>query len=170
MDTRSTLIAVTICSIIFLSSCKKDSKTETGDEFPDEMHAVWQEEGWDDGDELGLYFTSKMMAIWDYAGDEYDQGEDCYYNWEAGELISYEGNNYRIRLIDFFFDDLEELTVNIRVDGDRMIIIDPEEEDSEQEYSRDSRSIEDLTPECSDDQFKRNSEELKRKFQTFLTN
>ncbi|MEX0723312.1 MAG: hypothetical protein WD357_08865 [Gracilimonas sp.] len=169
MNTRSTLIAITILPLIFLISCKKDSKSDTGDEFPQEMRAVWQEEGWDDGDEIGLYFNTKTMGAWDYAGDEYDQGENCYYNWEAGELISYEGNNYRIRLVDFFSDDIEELTVNIRVDGNMMTIIDPEGEDSEQEYSRDSRSIDDLTPECSD-QFKISTDELKRKFQTLFSN
>lgn len=170
MKIRSIIIAITIMPLAFMVSCKKDSGDSSGNEFPQEMRDVWQEEGWDDGDEIGLYITSNTMGYWDYMGDEYDQGEDCYYDYEVGELISYEGNNFRMNLENFFSEESEEVTIRINVDGNILTMSDPVEgDDYTEEYSRDSRSVSNLTPVCSGN-FKANPEEMKRKFQTLLSN
>lgn len=170
MKIRSIITAITILPLIFLMSCKKDSGDSSGDEFPQEMRDVWQEEGWDDGDELGIYFTNNTMGYWDYMGDEYDQGEDCYFNWEFADLVSYEGNNFRLRIDDLFSEgESEEGTVTIIVDGD-ILTMSEESEDYEDEYSRDSRSVNDLTPECNTSTNKVNAEETKSKFQMLFSN
>lgn len=169
MKIRSITIAITIIPLIFLMSCKKDSGDSSGDEFPQEMRGVWQEEGWDDGDELGIYFTSNTMGYWDYMGDEYDQGDDCYINWEFAELISYEGDNFRMTIMDFFSEGEEEGTVRIIVDGDILTMSEESDNEYIEEYSRDSRSVSNLTPECSESA-KVNSDEMKHKFQMFLSN
>lgn len=169
MKIRSITIAITIIPLIFLMSCKKDSGDSSGDEFPQEMRGVWQEEGWDDGDELGLYFNSKTMGFWDYMGDEYDEGDDCYFNWEFAELISYEGDNFRMTIMDLFSDGEEEGTVRIIVDGDILTMSEEGDDEFTEEYSRDSRSVSNLTPECSESA-KINPDEMKRKFQMLLSN
>jgi|AntRauTorcE11897_2_1112592.scaffolds.fasta_scaffold01331_10 hypothetical protein len=169
MNIRRTFIAITILPLIFIISCKKDSNDNSGDEFPQEMRSVWQEEGWDDGDELGIYFTNNTMGSWDYMGDEYDEGDDCYYNWEVGELISYEGSNFRINMSSFFSEESEEATVSITVDGNLLSMSEPGDNDFTEEYSKDNRSVSNLTPKCSDSP-KLKSDEMRDKVRMLFSN
>lgn len=168
MKIRIITIAVTMLPLMFLMSCKKDSGDSSGDEFPQEMRDVWQEEGWGDGDELGIYFTKNTIGFWDYMGDEYDNGEDCYSNSEYVELISYEGDNFRLRQNSDFSDTQEEATVKITVNGNTLMMSYPDDGNGDytEEYSRDSR---DLTPECGGS-FKVNPEKMKQKINRILAN
>lgn len=158
-------ISIVLFTFLIMASCKDDSN-ESGGTFPDNIQGVWQEEGWDDGDELGIYFTSNEFGYWDYMGDAYDEGEDCYWNGIVAELISRDGDNYRMRATGEWADEEdEEGIINLKVSGDMLTVTypdDEEDEDYEEIYSKDSRSVGDLTPECS---FKSKSSPNADKFQ-----
>jgi hypothetical protein len=109
------------------------------------------------------------MGSWDYMGDEYDEGDDCYYNWEVGELISYEGSNFRINMSSFFSEESEEATVSITVDGNLLSMSEPGDNDFTEEYSKDNRSVSNLTPKCSDSP-KLKSDEMRDKVRMLFSN
>ncbi|MDR9416164.1 MAG: hypothetical protein RI564_07765 [Gracilimonas sp.] len=143
------LILILIIISIVNISCKNNDE-ETGDTFPEFLHAVWQDEEFDDGDEIGIYFTEKKIFSWDYDGDSFDEGDDCYFVFEIGEIISYTGDKYRFKVNDLFSDEEEEITVIIKVNGNTMTISDPDEDEDSTPYSKDSRDILDLEPKCSE--------------------
>lgn len=143
-------------SISLLSSCKdsKDEK-ETGTEFPTEFQKVWQDDEYIlEGDEIGIYFTDTEVVFWDYDGDEYDQGEDCFYIFEAGTLISYEGDNYTVSIIDPETQEQEQINAEITISNGKLIIDDPEESEPIT-HTDTGDSISDLSPVCSDQAAKR---------------
>lgn len=145
------IFLLALFSFLIMVSCKDDSK-DSGGTFPDNIQGVWQEEGWDDGDELGVYFSSKEMGYWDYFGDEYDDLEHCYSNYVLGELVSRDGDNYRIKASAEWVQEGEddEGIITIKVEDDMLTMSYPEDDgDYEELYSRDSRSVSSMTPECS---------------------
>lgn len=137
---------VFLALMVLLVSCNNnnDSSEETGDTFPEELQRVWQDRTDDDGDELGIYFDETSLYLWDYFGDSFDEGEDCYETFLTGELISYEGDIYRIRSV---FNN-QEISARIEVDGDDLTISDPGEGGDVSNFSADERSVEDLSPVC----------------------
>lgn len=145
MNTRRLIgLCVVVCMLSISCNNNSDSSEETGDQFPDELQRVWQDATEDDGDELGVYFDDTSLYLWDYFGDSFDQGEDCYETFKTGDLISYEGDIYRIRSI---FNN-QEITARIVVDGDNMTVSDPGEGGDSSNFTADSRSVSELTPVC----------------------
>ena len=67
---------IAVCACV-LSSCKdKNDGVETGNEFPTEFQKVWQEDEFAaEGDEIGVHFTDNKVIVWDYDGDNFDEGE-----------------------------------------------------------------------------------------------
>ena len=143
MKSQKPILLLILVTTLATFSCKKKDKVETGTNFPEFLHAVWQIEGFGDGDETGIYFNSDSLGIWDYDGDDFDQGEDCYYAFYAAVIVSYKGDEYRIK----YYDNSEE-TITIEVEDDLITI--GSEEDGETTFSKDSRTVSGLTPLCSD--------------------
>lgn len=143
-------VSIVLLTAFIMISCKDDSG-DSGGTFPGSIWGVWQEEGSDEGDEIGIYFTDKDMGSWDYFGDEYDQGDDCYSNYVIGSLVSRNGDNYRIKFDEMWIGEGEndEGVVTIRVNGDMLTLTGPDTEDYEVTYSKDSRSVSSMTQECS---------------------
>jgi hypothetical protein len=140
-------------------SCKKDNDDDSGGSFPDSFQKVWQEEIFDDGDEIGVYFTDDKLFLWDYLGDAFDDFDDCYINEELGTLVGVDGDIYTIRTIDFFSGEEEDVAGRIIVDGDTLRVTDIED-GFETPYSDTGMAVSALTPECS---FKVSEEMLSKK-------
>ncbi len=139
-----------LCLIIVTGlSCKNnDDDDDSGGSFPESFQKVWQEEVFDDGDEIGVYFTDDKLFFWDYFGDSFDQGDDCYINEEIGTIVSVDGDVYTIRVRDFFSDETEDVPARIVVQGDTLRFTDIAD-DFETPYSDTGMSSSDLTPECT---------------------
>lgn len=147
-----------------LTGCKDSNDVASGDTFPENMQGVWQsisysETGSDgstfessfeeDGDVLGIYFTEDRIGFWDYDGDEFDQGEDCYFADTAAVLISFEGSTFRVT--DLFEGARGEF--NINVEGSEMTLTGTDEFDGvtydySETFSRYDKTISQLTPKC----------------------
>jgi hypothetical protein len=159
MDKVLTKIIILLSlSCVLLISCK-DSKSkeeeEIGTEFPAEFQKVWQDdESILEGDELGIYFTDTKIVFWDYDGDDFDQGDDCFYVFEAGTLVSYEGDNYTVSIIDPETQGQEQISAEITINNGKLIIDDPEESEPIT-HTDTGDSISDLSPVCSDQAAKR---------------
>ena len=164
------LLLLALVSSTILISCKDSKKEDSGDEFPEFLHFVWQDEEFDDGDELGVYFSADSIGSWDYFGDEYDQGEDCYFAMFVAEIVSYKGDEYRIRYNEEYVfpgENLEE-TIDLEVDGNELTVT--AEVDGQTiivPYSKDSRTVSDFTPICEELSFKAKAE-LESKRQKIL--
>ena len=61
---------------------------------------------------------------WDYDGDDFDQGEDCYFAGITGTLLEADGDVYTIRAFDPFSGETEDAEVRITVDGDTLRTVD----------------------------------------------
>lgn len=137
-----------ILLLLLTISCKDKSSTETGTTFPESFQFVWQDESFDDGDELGVYFTDTGIYFWDYFGDSYDQGPDCYAVLLVIEIVSYEGDVYTVEFIDPDTGTRETETVDIQI-RDGLLIVG--EEGDEIPHSKTNLMPSQLTPACDFD-------------------
>ncbi|MEQ8579666.1 MAG: hypothetical protein RIC57_09490 [Balneola sp.] len=147
--------------LILLSiSCKdKSEDSETGTEFPSEFQKVWQDDEFtSDGDEIGIYFTDTKIGFWDYDGDDFDQGDDCYFISEEATLISFEGDIYTIEVEDP--DGTERIEAEITINNGKLIIDDPEESEPFS-HTDTGDSVSDLSPLCPGNLAKRLSTQNK---------
>ena len=152
MKKSKLVLILTLLVTAAMISCKDSKKKkESGDSFPEFIQGVWQYQGADNGDEIGIFVTADSLGGWDYAGDEFDQDGDCYYYvFATAAIVSYIGNEYRLK----YFDSFEE-TVTIDLDGNLLTIgYDPEGEPESDTYSKDSRTVASMTPICTDSFFK----------------
>lgn len=141
-----------------MTSCKNTDSDESDAIFPVSFQKVWQDETFDDGDVIGIYFTENQVYDWDYDGDDFDQGEDCYFNSPLGSLISVDGDIYTIEFLDPLSGENDEVDVRIFIAGDtlRAVYIDDGFTIS---FSDTGMNPSDLTPACT---FKANQENQKR--------
>ncbi len=152
------VLGLMLCLLI-VTSCKNTDSDESDAIFPESFQKVWQEEPFDDGDVIGIYFTKNQMYTWDYNGDDFDQGEDCYFNDLEGSLISVDGDIYTIEFLDPFSGEVEyEFDLRISIAGNTLRTVDIEDGVTTS-FSDTGMNPSDLTPACT---FKANQENQKR--------
>lgn len=162
-NSKARIIISCLLVCIIIAACKdKNNDVETGTTFPDELQGVWQDESFDDG-EIGIIIESKTVSSWDYLGDEYDEGEDCYEIGIIAELISYEGDHYTLNVMDLG-DEPEEESGTITIEDD-LLVLQGDEEDEKVVYSRTGLSKSDLAPGCDESTAKANKNHT---FKTFF--
>ena len=95
--------------IIFLAGCKKDTPNNIDDEDDDEpieevtIFGMWELTGFiekdiqydNQGDVYYTNITENSITDYDFMGDSYDQGDDCYeiFNYE----VTFDGNSATIK-------------------------------------------------------------------------
>lgn len=150
------VLGLMLCLLI-VTSCKNTDSDESDAIFPESFQKVWQDETFDDGDVIGIYFTENQVYAWDYDGDDFDQGEDCYFNFPTGSLKSVDDDIYTIEFLDPFNGDNEIFNVRIFVTGDTLRTVDIED-GFISSFSDTGMNPSDLTPACT---FKANQENQK---------
>jgi len=173
--TRSLIVSFLLFGLV-LTGCKDSNDVVSGDTFPENMQGVWQsmsysETGSDgsnfegsfeeDGDLLGLYFTEDRIGYWDYFGDEFDEGEDCYLADTAAVLMSFEGDIFRIMDLE----EGQEVELTIRLDDSEMTLSGSDEfegvtYDYRETFSPYNKTVAQMTPVC-DFNFKKTDLEAK---------
>ncbi len=116
-----------------------------GDDSLDKLVGVWDattDEGTEGIDEAYLVIDEEGFLIYyDYAGDSFQNEGNCYWIGVIDQLFPLGNNKYDSE----YFTDLK-----ITVSGSKMQISGKEEGESfSVSYRRSSRSVSDLTPECS---------------------
>jgi hypothetical protein len=118
---------------------------------------------WDATENLGddgideVYFAfdkSGLLTFYDYAGDSYDQGANCYWI-DIAEVRSLGNNNYEITTLGEDADEEPEEpdVVTITRKGDKLTIDSSNSEDPDQSintFTKSTKSVSDFTPECQD--------------------
>ena len=148
-----------ILSALALISCKKNS---TSAEELNELEGVWKYDN-TEGDDIYLEMGSETITIFDYYGDDFDQGEDCYYI-DVYEITNVEGSTFTIIYSEE--PDMEfEITiefVNEKIRITQTFEFNGEEETFTEFYSRSNREVSSFTPECSDEEFKVSNSSIRK--------
>ena len=138
----------TILSLILIfgfGGCKDSNNTEN-----DSVIGLWQLDS-SEGDVYYVNITTEIVTFYDYLGDEYDEGPECY------EIISYEildvnGDTYT------FEDPLDPeatIQVEVTVSGNQLTVEQPFGSGTVTlEFSKSNASVGSFTPECDETQLK----------------
>ncbi len=135
-----------VCLFAFVS-CKDNSS----DGFePESVEGLWKLES-TEGDLNYVNITSTTVTFYDYQGDEFDEGEDCYII-ESQEIEEIDGNIYK-------FEDPENpgstIDIEITVDDDRLTVEQPFGNGTVTvNFTRFSGNVNTFTPECEESQLK----------------
>lgn len=139
-----------LATLLLATACNND---DSGEEFPETLQNVWQDEaGSYSNNDFGIYFKKDKMYSWDYIGDSFDSGNDCYVEEEVGELVSYDGNAYRISMKDSPFTGRENVEETIYINNNNTWISAYLESDVNDEriWFKDSRTIGEIDPLCEE--------------------
>lgn len=133
------------------SSCKDsggDDDGEIGVEFGARLQTVWQDdESATENDEIGIYFTKTKIFFWDYDGDEFDEGDDCYFVAEVASLVFFEEDIYTLSFIDPETQEEMEVKAKITIVDGKLVFSDEEGQDAIT-YTNTQNSSENLNPKC----------------------
>jgi hypothetical protein len=135
-------------SILFLAACGGGG--DSGSKAPEKtIVGVWdgtEDMGQEGKDESYLVIdANRSMSFYDYDGDSYDQGDNCYWIFKNfATLVSLGNDRYTLDPVD-----AEEASsvIKLVVAGDSMTATD-EESDEAVVMKRTTRQVSDFTPEC----------------------
>lgn len=103
----------------------------------DGMEGIWEATG---SDEVYLNVTKSLVTSYDYQGDSFDEGDDCY-DISSLPVTSRDGDTWTLR-VDFFGQPLDVTMVR---DGDRLTVTVLGETET---FRRSSKKASDFTPAC----------------------
>lgn len=124
-------------------SCKDNDNDN--DSF-EEIAGLWQLDS-DEGDILYINITPDEVTSYDYLGDEYDEGEDCY-EVEISEILEVDGDTFTIEAPEFEGGQLEA-TITV-VNGKLNIRITFLGEELTDTYTRSNAQTGSFTPVCTE--------------------
>ncbi len=132
----------------FRSECELDGESISG---------LWQFSAVDvfDLDADVFYFDidaeAEEIVIYDFLGDDFDEGEDCYRVLDV-DITDVDGDVYTLR---FNYEDgtTETGQTRLRAEGDVLLstIADAGGNETTERYNRSSESVDEFTPECESD-------------------
>ena len=154
------LLKLGLCLLLVIGMACKDKSTNnddddngdgtgSGDGFATAVQKVWQDESFDDGDEIGIAFDEDDIFLWDYFGDSFDQGDDCYFVDDVGDFVSRDGDVYQLTLFNFFAGGFDTLEVRLTVDGDTLTL-DDRTQQVIVKFSDTDDDLDELTPQCTE--------------------
>ncbi|MDZ7683358.1 MAG: hypothetical protein U5J63_17025 [Fodinibius sp.] len=131
--------------LITLTSCK-DSSSNSGEETS--VEGLWLTDS-NEGDISYVHITNTIVSFYDYQGDDFDQGEDCYIIGRE-EILEIDGNIYK-------FADPENpgKTIDIRLtaQGNKLTVVQPFGNGSVTvTFTRHNGNISSFTPECTEEE------------------
>lgn len=134
------LFALTLSIFV---SCKDNGNDD--DPF-EEIAGLWQLDS-DEGDILYIDITPDEVTSYDYLGDEYDEGDDCYLV-ETSEILEVDGDTFTIEAPEFEGGQLE-VTITV-VSGKLNVTITFLGEELTDTYTRSSAQTGSFTPVCEE--------------------
>lgn len=122
-----------------LLGCDSDSNSDSdGDSFD----GLWLYDASEDEEEDVFYvnFQGNAVTLYDFLGDEFDDGPDCYLI-QSFTIEHIDGNRYEIT-----DEDGESLEVTVRRSGNELSIAFSNFDSGN--YTRSNQNVSGLTPEC----------------------
>ncbi|MDR8392467.1 hypothetical protein NC796_15035 [Aliifodinibius sp. S!AR15-10] len=140
----STKLFVGLLCVLTLVSCKDNS---TDSELSTAV-GLWKLNS-TENDISYINVTETSVTTYDYMGDEYDQGEDCYLI-EVEDILEINGNIYTFTDP---FDDSKTIDVEVTVNGNTLTVKQPVASGTVTfEYTKHNGNTSSFTPECTDEE------------------
>lgn len=104
---KNLLFLVVLISMI--SSCSDDNNNnDEGEELLADIQGLWQLDS-EEGDINYIHVDNRIIYNYDYMGDDFDEGPECY-EYSRNEILSIEGDE-----VTFMIDDDPEDTETVTV-------------------------------------------------------
>lgn len=137
---KSLLLLSVVC--FTFSSCKDNGNNN--DDLAGNVEGVWQLDS-DEGDVLYIDISTEAVASYDYMGDSFDEGDDCY-EIDISDIVEKDGNIYTITNPEFPGSEFEatlelngnKLTVSMQFMGGNLVEV----------YTKSNAQTSSFTPEC----------------------
>lgn len=145
---KLTAAVSTLCMItlIGLQGCKDSNSSN--DAYS--VLGLWQLDS-SEGDIYYVNITTEIVTFYDYLGDEYDEGPECY-EIVANEILDLDGDTYTF---EDPFDPKATIEVEVTANGNRLTVSQPFGGGTVMlEFSKSNTSIDSFTPECEENQLK----------------
>lgn len=135
-------VVIFLASLLMLQACK-DSKNEIEETS---VLGLWQLNS-TEGDINYVNIGTDIVTFYDYMGDDYDEGPDCY-EIESQEILNINGNKYT------FEDPLNPngtIEIDVRANGNELTVMQPFGDATiTMKFSKSNASISSFTPECEE--------------------
>lgn len=142
----SKILVVGLVCLFTAVSCKDSSTDSNGNSSP---NGLWKLNS-TEGDVAYVNITNTQVTFFDYMGDEFDEGEDCY-EIELNEVLEINGNTYTF---EDPFDPQETLEVEVTVDDDQLTVKMPFGDATVTfNYTKFGGNTNTFTPECVAEEF-----------------
>ncbi|NGP75377.1 hypothetical protein G3570_01945 [Balneolaceae bacterium YR4-1] len=143
------LFTIALISLLFLPGCKDSNNNDENTS----VLGLWQLNS-NEGDISYVNITTTTVTSYDYMGDEYDEGPDCY-EIDSQEILDVNGSKYT------FSDPLNPnstIEVDVTANGNQLTVVQPFGSVSVTlKFSKSNASINSFTPECEENQAKGNT-------------
>ncbi len=138
--------ALCMITLISLQGCKDSNSSNDADS----VLGLWQLDS-SEGDIYYVNITSEIVTFYDYLGDEYDEGPECY-EIVTNEILDQNGDTYTF---EDPFDPEATIEVKVTANGNRLTVLQPFGGGTVTlEFSKSNASIDSFTPECEENQLK----------------
>ncbi len=138
------IISTMLVTLISVQGCK-DSNNE---EENDSILGLWLLNS-TEGDINYIHITDDVVTFYDYMGDEFDEGPDCY-NIGSDEILAVDGNTYTFQDP---FDSEATIDVEITAKGNQLTVVQPFGGATFTiTFTKSTVSIDTFTPECDEQQ------------------
>lgn len=137
-------ITLAVLACLVLTAGCKSSSTDSGDT---EVEGLWKLNS-TEGDISYLNITATTVTYYDYMGDEYDEGEDCY-EIISNEILEVDGDIYKFADP---FDPEKTIDVTVTAAGNQLTVQQPFGSITVTiKFTRYNSNISEFTPECSEE-------------------
>jgi len=142
----SAILTVTMLSLLVLQGCKDSNNNDENTS----VLGLWQLDS-SEGDINYVNITTTTVTSYDYMGDEFDEGPDCY-EIDSQEILDVNGSKYTFTDP---FDPNATIEVDVTVNGNQLTVIQPFGSITVTlKFNKSNASIGSFTPECEENQVK----------------
>ena len=141
---RKTVLGLCAATFVAMFAVGCDSNSDADSDSFDGLWAYVTPDDEEDEDVLYVHFNGERVTIYDFRGDEWDGGPDCY-TIERGTMERVEDNEY-----EFTSDAGASFTVTLRRNGNRLTF-DYGGGFAIEIYARSNADVDDFEPECEEE-------------------
>lgn len=142
----SALLTVALTGLLFIQGCKDSNNNDENTS----VLGLWQLDS-NEGDINYVNITTTAVTSYDYMGDEYDEGPDCY-EIDTQEILDVNGSKYTFTDP---FNSNDTIEVDVTANGNQLTVVQPFGNIMVTlKFTKSNASINSFTPECEENQTK----------------
>lgn len=143
---KSAIITVALASLLFTQGCKDSNNNDENTS----VLGLWQLDS-NEGDINYINITTTTVTSYDYMGDEFDEGPDCY-EIDSQEILDVNGSKYTFTDP---FNPNATIEVDVTANDNRLTVVQPFGSVTVTlQFNKSNASIGSFTPECEENQVK----------------